>query len=128
VLLVPTYIATSPIQGTGLFAAEPIPKGAVIWRLEPGFDQILKDAYVAALPETARTFVERYSIQSPLHPGCVILHGDNTRFINHSTDPNTDNESDLERTFALRDIAKGEEITADYKDCCETYRAKPEWG
>lgn len=127
-LLVPTYVRESPIQGLGLYAAAPIPKGTLIWQLAPGFDAILKDNYVAALPDLARAFVERYSIVSKLHPNAVILHGDNTRFINHSTTPNTDNDRDPEKTFALRDIAKDEEITADYKDCCELYRANPEWG
>jgi SET domain-containing protein len=127
-LLVETYVTHSPIQGMGLYAAQDIPKGTLIWQLQPGFDVVMPDAYVAALPPVARAFVERYSIVSPLFPGNVILHGDNTRFINHSTAPNTDNDSDPERTFALRDIAKGEEITADYKACCDLYRANPEWG
>jgi SET domain-containing protein len=127
-LVVPTFIAQSPIQGTGLYAAEAIPKGALIWQFQAGFDAVLDASFIASLPPVARAFVERYSIVSPLFPGSIILHGDNTRFINHATDPNTDNDSDPERTFALRDIAKGEEITADYKDCCDLYRANPEWG
>lgn len=127
-LTVPTFIAESPIQGFGLYAAAPIEKGDLIWRFQPGLDAVVADALVAALPPVARDFAERYSITSPKFPGAVIIHGDNTRFINHSTDPNTDNSSSDELTFAARDIMKGEEITADYKHCCEVYAANPEWG
>lgn len=37
-LLVPTYVAPSAIQGLGVFAAEPVTEGAPIWRFEPGID------------------------------------------------------------------------------------------
>ncbi len=31
-LRVRTYLAPSPIEGIGLFAAEPIPRGTLIWK------------------------------------------------------------------------------------------------
>ncbi|TIP79437.1 MAG: SET domain-containing protein-lysine N-methyltransferase, partial [Mesorhizobium sp.] len=40
-LLIRTYIAASAIEGVGVFAAEPISKGASIWRLDPDFDRMI---------------------------------------------------------------------------------------
>ncbi|MFN4310501.1 MAG: SET domain-containing protein [Ferrovibrio sp.] len=116
-LLVPTYAAASAIQGVGLFAAAPIAKGTLIWRFEPDFDRIIPEAEFARLPEVARAFVERYGYVTPQIPGGWVVSLDNTRFINHSTTPNTDNATPA--TYAARDIAQGEEITCDYGEFCE---------
>ncbi|TIS47846.1 MAG: SET domain-containing protein-lysine N-methyltransferase, partial [Mesorhizobium sp.] len=40
-LLIRTYVAQSAIEGVGVFAAEPIRKGASIWRLDPDFDRLI---------------------------------------------------------------------------------------
>jgi len=116
-LLVPTYAAASSIQGVGLFAAAPIARGTVIWRFEPVFDRIITDTDLATLPEVARTFVDRYGYVTPQIPGGWVVSLDNTRFINHSETPNTDNTRP--ETLALRDIAAGEEITCNYGEFCE---------
>src|SRR3546814_6898782 len=76
-LLVPTIAAASAIQGVGLFAAAPIARGTVIWRFEPVFDRIIPDAEVAALPEVARAFIERYGYITPQIPGGWVVSLDN---------------------------------------------------
>lgn len=116
-LLVPTFATASAIQGVGLFAAAPIARGTLIWRFEPAFDRIIPEAEFARLPEVARAFVERYGYVTPQIPGGWVVSLDNTRFINHSADPNTDNTRP--ETFAARDIAEGEEITCDYGEFCD---------
>ncbi len=118
-LLIPTYAAASPIQGVGLYAAAPIPAGTLIWRFEPAFDRIIPEDVFAALPEPARAFVERYGYITPQLPGGWVVSLDNTRFINHAADPNTDNTTP--ETYARRDIAMGEEITCDYGEFCTDY-------
>ena len=40
-LLVNTFVGASPIEGVGVFASDPIPKGTLIWRLEPDFDRLI---------------------------------------------------------------------------------------
>ena len=50
-LLIRTYVAKSAIEGVGVFAAEPIRKGASIWRLEPDFDRLIPmETYEEAAP------------------------------------------------------------------------------
>ncbi len=118
-LLVPTYAAASPIQGIGLFAAAPIAKGTAIWRFEPAFDRIIPEAEFARLPEVAQKFVDRYGYITSQIPGGWVVSLDNTRFINHSPTPNTDNRTAI--TYAARDIASDEEITCDYGEFCESF-------
>ncbi|MCW0233795.1 MAG: SET domain-containing protein-lysine N-methyltransferase [Ferrovibrio sp.] len=118
-LLVPTYTAASRIQGIGLFAAEPIAKGTLIWRFEPGFDRIIPQSDFETLPPVARAFVDRYGYTTPQIAGGWVVSLDNTRFINHSTAPNTDNATPV--TYAARDIAQDEEITCDYGEFCDSF-------
>jgi SET domain-containing protein len=111
-LTVTTRIAASPIHGIGLFAAQDIPRGTVIWRLVPEFDLVFDKETFERLPEPARIQVNRYSYLAS-ERGAYVLCGDDARFMNHSATPNTFEESEA-RTVAARDIAAGEEITCDY--------------
>jgi len=111
-LLVKTRALPSPIQGVGVFAAEPIAKGTTVWRFEAGIDLVVPEERVASLPEAARDFFRRYAFPCPFFPGGLLLGFDNTRFVNHSLTPNLDNTGP--ETIALRDIAPDEELTTDY--------------
>jgi len=75
-LLVRTYTAPSPIHGTGLFAAEPIPEGTAIWEFTPGLDQLL---YHQPEGETKDW--------SWREEDCWVVPQDDARFINHSLTP-----------------------------------------
>lgn len=118
-LLIPTRLAPSPIHGLGLFAAEPVPRGTPMWRFQEGLDLLFPAAAAAALPEPARRYLRRYAYETPQWPGMLVLHFDDSRFINHSDDPNTDNTGDV--AVAKRDIAAGEEITCDYGEFCTEF-------
>ncbi len=112
-MLVRTYLSTSAIEGIGIFAAEPIKAGDMIWRLEPKFDVLFTQAEIEELPPHMRDFVERYFYPHMRKPGVWILEADNGRFMNHSETPNTD-FTGLEEGYAITDIAAGEEITCNY--------------
>ena len=114
-MLVPTYVAPSSIEGIGIFAAEPIAAGTLIWRLEPQLDRLVTRAEAAGLSEGFRAFVERYSYPYPHDPERLIVELDNGRFMNHSDAPNTI-FSDPDAGYSLRDIASGEELTCDYSE------------
>src|SRR3712207_370160 len=108
-MLVPTYVAPSEIEGVGVFAADPIPAGTLIWQLEPRLDRLIPAAEVPALPPVLQAFVERYSYPYPHDPSRLIVEVDNGRFMNHSDAPNTI-FSDPDAGFTLRAIEAGEEL------------------
>jgi SET domain-containing protein len=119
-LLIRTYVAQSAIEGVGVFAAEPIRKGALIWRLDPDFDRLIPmDKYEAASPHL-RELLDRYAYPSPDRPGFMVYEVDNGRFMNHSERPNTD-FSQYGGATATSDIAVGEEITCDYGEFFEDF-------
>jgi SET domain-containing protein len=114
-LLVRTYLDRSAIHGIGLFAAERIPRGTVVWRLSPALDILLSAEQIAALHPAAREQIEKYSYLDRMLGGFVLC-GDDARFFNHSESPNCHDFPD-ERggtTVAARDIEAGEELTSDY--------------
>lgn len=115
-LLVPTYVAPSRIQGLGLFAAESVAQGAPLWRFEPELDLLIPLERVENFPIAFRRYLDRYAYVSPDFPGRLVLSCDHAKFLNHSEDPNTGGQGLV--THARRAIAQGEEITCDYRECC----------
>lgn len=115
-LLVKTRLGQSAIEGIGLFAAEFIPAGTVVWRAIPEFDRSYTTADLDGLPETARAQLLRYCYTSK-ESGRLILCADDARFMNHSDEANCfspPGPDDSATTVALRDIAIGEEMTDNY--------------
>jgi SET domain-containing protein len=120
-MLVRTYLSNSTIEGVGIFAAEPIKAGAVIWSLEPKFDVFFSEEDIEKLPPHMQDFIARYSYPHLLKRGVWVLELDNGRFMNHSDRPNTD-FTEFERGYAIRDIAAGEEITCNYYEFDPTFQ------
>ena len=112
-MIVPTYVGPSAIEGVGVFAAAPIRSGSAIWQLSEALDLRLTEAQLAQLPALQRDFIERYGYPHMTRPGLTVLEFDNGRFMNHDPQPNTDFTSP-DIGWAIRDIAEGEEITCDY--------------
>lgn len=115
-ILVRTRLAVSPIQGIGLFAAEDIRKDTVIWKFHPYIDIKLSEEQIAELsiPCQEQFMVYAYKQRST---GLYVLCGDDTRFINHSDNPNCIDIKDKDGsgiTIATRDIITGEELTCNY--------------
>jgi SET domain-containing protein len=123
-LLIQSYVAPSSIEGVGVFAAEAIPPGALIWRLDAGFDRLVRLEDIAGLPPTFRTFAERYGYPYPHDPSLLVLELDNGRFMNHSSTPNT-NFTDPDAGYAVRRIEAGEEITCDYSEFDPAFEMLP---
>ncbi|MEQ8435617.1 MAG: SET domain-containing protein [Oceanicaulis sp.] len=114
-LLIDTYVGPSAIEGVGVFAAEFVRAGQLIYRFEPGFDRLISPAELAAMPEPIRRFVDRYTYPHPADPTLLVLDADNGRHMNHSLDPNT-NFADAVYGRAIKDIAPGEEIICNYAE------------
>lgn len=114
-LLVPTYLKSSEIDGLGVFAAEPIKAGTKIWELREGFDLFIHEKDLDSFPSITQHFLRKYTYPHPTMEGILILGVDNDRFMNHNPTPNTDfKHSDA--GYAVRDISKDEEITSNYDE------------
>lgn len=104
------YVARSHMVGKGLFAGRSIPKGAKIGEFE-GEVIGLREARRRAKGRDIVAIVEldKFALDATDSPRGF-------RFINHSCDANTFIRCTPERAefYARRDIAKGEELTADY--------------
>ncbi len=122
-LLVDTYIAPSPIEGLGVFAAEPIAKGAVLWVLDRDVDTILTRAQLAARPPVYQRYIERYAYFDD-SIDAFLLDGDNARFLNHSGTPNLGFFGDG-TGVATMDIAVGDEIFCDYSHFMDEFVLLP---
>lgn len=118
-LLVKTKIGVSKIHGIGVFADEFISKGTWIWRFQEGFDQMIDKEELTKLSEPAKKQFLNYSYLST-RSNSYILAFDDSRFFNHSDNPNCE-EADIPGeiesvTVAARDIEPGEELTDNYLD------------
>ena len=99
--------------GAGVFATQPLPKGTLIWVKDP-LDKVITMAEFLRWPKEYAAVLQRTG---------VFVHGeiwqtwDHARMMNHSCTPNCGGTA---RGFelALRDIAKGEELTNDYAEFC----------
>jgi uncharacterized protein len=116
-LLVKTYVDKSKIHGIGLFANEFIPKGTIIWQYNSIVDRIATESEIKQLrlilePDVYKEL--RYPI-SRLEKNIYVIYGDNTKFTNHSENPNIVSGDGL-FTIADRDINIGEELTENYLD------------
>lgn len=113
-LLVETTLGPSPLHGIGLFAAQRIPKGALVWRYDPSLDRKVSAVALTGLSEAARRQVLHYAYRSK-ESGVYVLCGDDARFFNHSDTPNvTDDPSEEGEVISARDIEVGEELVCDY--------------
>lgn len=123
-MLVNTFVAASEIEGVGVFTAEPISKGMVVWSFDPLFDRLIPiEDYETARP-LVKDFLDKYSYPSPDRPGYLVYETDNGRFMNHTDTPNLD-FSDFGGATALRDIAAGEELTCNYGDFYPHFELMP---
>lgn len=110
-MTVRTELRASAIHGIGVFAAEPIPAGALVWQLSE-WDQRLGDADLARMHPAAVAGIGRHLYR---HGGRHVLCFDHARFMNHSGAPNLDCR-DPQANYARRAIAAGEELTCDYRE------------
>jgi len=109
-LLIKTYLDRSSIHGLGVFAGEFIRKGTKVWRFVQGFDRVYSPQAFAKLPKPAQDFIQQYGYGVD---GQILLTVDHDHHMNHSDDANTCWR--IDHIVARRNIAKGEEITNNYR-------------
>jgi SET domain-containing protein len=119
-LLISTYLASSRIEGLGVFAGETVTQGTLIWSLNPRFDLFIDESELGDYPPHMQEFIARYSYPHLERPGVLVLDSDNGRFMNHSLSPNTDFRI-FDKGYALIDIASGDELTCNYHEFDPTF-------
>lgn len=110
---VKTYLNISkiPNAGIGLFAAEFIPKGTIVWKMD-SMNNSYKEEEFKSMPNLYKEFINTYSFK---YNNQYILCVDNARFFNHSNTPNCGSIGD-NCTMAQVDINIGDELTDNYFD------------
>jgi len=132
-LIISSEVGQSKIHGLGVFTKEDVKKGAVIWVSHKDFDLYYTEEQLNRLPEVPRTNMYDHCYKNN-KTGKFVLCGDEARYMNHSDEYNVVSQhfssEEEARAFGLgdevdwaegvsvaaRDIAKGEELTCDYKE------------
>lgn len=120
-MMVRTELKSSSIEGIGVFALEFIPLGSVVWKLDDRFYSMVHINDLETLPPIMRDHFQKYSWPHLLRDGVLCCCIDNGRFMNHSSNANTDFRA-KEIGKAKRDISPGEEITCNYSEFDSTFR------
>ena len=106
-------VRSSPIEGHGLFATEPIPVGTVVIRFGGRLVTSMElDALIAAADaDPAGVYVDTITIDEDAH--LVLPPGTAAHFGNHSCDPTLWHVSPYELA-TRRDLGPDDEATIDY--------------
>lgn len=118
-----TVVKNSNIQGRGVFAAEAIAAGEVVWKFDPNHDLTLSIKEFGALAENEKEILNHVAYLSA-ETGQYIYPPENdpARYTNHDSEKNNltvavDAKVSPEPYFvANRDINKGEELTNNYHE------------
>jgi SET domain-containing protein len=118
-LLVDVYLDKSSIEGIGVFAKNHIARGTLVWKFDPRYDQRIAVDIYEGETGPVKNYLDRYCYPDRRDPNYIVFEADDARYMNHADAPNCD-VSAPEETYALRDIAPGEEMTCDYNHFFET--------
>ncbi|TIU91853.1 MAG: SET domain-containing protein-lysine N-methyltransferase, partial [Mesorhizobium sp.] len=83
-LLVDVYLDKSPIQGIGVFAKHRIPKGTLIWKLDPRFDRRISVDTYENESGPVKSYLDRYSYPDRRDRNYIVFEADDARYMNHA--------------------------------------------
>jgi SET domain-containing protein len=113
-IVVKTKLDKSLISGIGLFANQDILKGDLTWKMTSiSVFKITPDQY-KELSQIEKDFIVEKDYYWLDDQGNYSIPIDDSRFVNHSNDPNII-ELDENHCVASRNIKQNEELTIDYK-------------
>ncbi|MFH2066472.1 MAG: SET domain-containing protein-lysine N-methyltransferase [Pseudomonadota bacterium] len=114
-LKIDTYLAQSSVHGMGLFAANPIAKGDVIWKYDPLIDQIYSKIKFKKLIDSLDPIGLKQILTATYKRNQTYFYlADNARFINHTETGYNIFLIDDYTEVAIQDIDEGEEILENY--------------
>ena len=120
---VPYEVRDSPIAGKGIFATASVARGALLWKYAPGASVVEHDELSLRARLAGMAEAERHDLLEHIYcwDGRAIEILDDAKIWNHSVTPNSGLHPDPDAgvcdgvsSYALRDIAVGEEVTDDY--------------
>mgnify|MGYP006276071057 CR=1 FL=1 len=125
-LLVPHRLAPSAIHGTGLFAADDLAEGTVLWRYEQGLDSRCR---LSDLPVAEQLQRLHFGYINPLAPQWVVICGDDACFWNFPAVGSAANAIPSAEVWqgeavitAARAIVAGEELLIDPSSDADYFR------
>jgi SET domain-containing protein len=121
-LIVKTKLDKSSIAGIGLFADQDILKGEAVWKMNSlSVLKITLNEY-DNLSQIEKDFIQEKDYFWTDEHGNYMIPIDDSKFINHSCNPNIIDLDD-NTCIASKDIKREEELTIDYK----TLVPKEQW-
>ena len=114
---IPVTVGKSKIHGLGIFAVDPIAKGAVLWQFEPGLDRPISEYSIKYGEKRIADFLRDRGYINPANPKVWILPCDEAMFWNfprNGEKANTELGGLVDGEFlilAARDIEPNEELT-----------------
>jgi len=96
--------------GFGVFATKFIPKGTIVWALDP-LDQILHPSVLQEVDPHRKAMIQKYAYRN--ERGEYVLCWDLGRYVNHSFHANCMGTA-YNCEISIRDINPGEQLTDDY--------------
>lgn len=119
-IIIETYLKEVEGKGISLFALQPISKGTIWWVRDESFDKIITNEQYNKYNFLIKRIIQKYGFLE--HTGNWYMCVDNSKFTNHSDNPNSKNtineKGELISSYAFKDIGANEEITCDYREIC----------
>lgn len=112
-LTIDTKLRPAGRKGIGVFTLVDVEIGDVVWVCDEFLHKVYTGEEFEKMDDRTRLFVQTYGTFSP-EDGTWFVDVDNTRFINHSDNPNLAFVKG--EGVALRMIKAGEELTCDYRN------------
>jgi len=108
-------LKTSDLHGVGLFADQPIPAGTLVYTASPLLDLNITQEQFDSLDQKEKDEILWWGFfDEPSRKWHVDF--DVSKFINHSYKATLSQDKDHDEAYlvAMRDIARGEELTQNY--------------
>jgi uncharacterized protein len=111
-LTVKTKLDKSKIAGIGLFTEEAIEKDQLVWKNNAGTELVKTPAEFAAFSDYLKNLYKHYGYMDKVDKTWK-LPLDNSRFMNHSDNPNL-TQAESGDYIATQKIPAGQELTCNY--------------
>ena len=124
-------VKRSAVHGSGVFAAEPIRAGTKVWQFDSSMQVCNPEELASLEPSTLAQALTAGYVHEP--SDLFLWYTDGMQFMNHAFGRNANVGLDYwprlcdDHIVAQRDIAPGEELREDYRNCLRAGLAPDHW-